>query len=318
LINIEKLCDAVGMGYSVLGSRDRHVYTAMSIERANSESLSFCKNDTSTDMDAIRRSNAGVIICSNTLSFSQDDYIAKTLILVDDPKLAFIRVIKKYFSTKKNAGIHSTAIVKSGATISKDTYIGPYTYVEECNIGSKCEISANVHIYPKTVIGSQVTIYDGTVVGKEGTSFMTNENGELERFHQIGGVEIGDNVDIGSNVVIERGTLHNTIIGKGSKINSLSRIGHNVIIGENCYICDQCYIGGNSVIEDGCWLAPGSIIRNAISIGRNSVIGMGSVVTKNIAVNSVVMGVPARVVRQNLSNWLSTGMPVNLTIKEPE
>lgn len=112
---------------------------------------------------------------------------------------------------------------------------------------------------------------------------------------------IEDDVEIGANAIIDRGTLDSTIIGRGTKINNLCHIGHNVVMDKNCVIGVHSYAGGSSKIGDDSWLAPGAIIRDGIRIGSNVMIGMGSVVTKDIGDNCVAYGVPTRVVREKPS-----------------
>lgn len=316
-IDLLTLCRAMAMDYKILGSHERNITMPAPISRADKNSVTFCYDKTLKGIDTIHNSKAAIIVCSSELIFAPDNYSNKTLILVVDPRLAFIRIMKNFFMQQIEYGIHPTAILDKGAVLYPDIQIGPNSYIEKCQIGQNCIIHANVHIYSNVIIGKDTSICDGSVIGKEGTSFARNGNGQWERFPQIGGVTIGDGVDIGANVVIERGTFDNTEIGQFTKINSLSRIGHNVVIGENCFICDHSYIGGNTRIGDACWLAPGVIIRNAISIGRNVIIGMGAVVTKDVQDNCTVVGVPAQVVAEsNDSSWMSSGFPPGIMKKD--
>ena len=133
-----------------------------------------------------------------------------------------------------------------------------------------------------------------TTIGGTGFGYEKNTDGEFELFPHIGGVRIEKNVDIGANTCIDRGTLGNTIIGAGSKIDNLVHIAHNVKIGRNCAIIAHSMIGGSTVINDNCWVAPSACVRDGISIGSNSIIGLGSVVVKPIPDNEVWAGNPAR------------------------
>lgn len=146
-------------------------------------------------------------------------------------------------------------------------------------------------------IGRNVTIYDGAVIGADGQAYQRDKRGILRKFPQTGGVIIGDDVEIGSNVSIMKGTFNNTIIGEGTKIGHLCSIGHNVIIGKHCFITTHSMLGGSSRIGDYSQVWLGACIRDGIRIGSNVMIGMGSVVTRDIGDNCVACGVPARVVR---------------------
>jgi len=115
-----------------------------------------------------------------------------------------------------------------------------------------------------------------------------------------GGVVIGQNVEIGANTCIDRGTLDDTIIGNNVKIDNLCHIGHNCIIKDNSSIVALSMLGGSAIIEENSYIAPGVMIKNQLKIGENSLIGIGAVVIKDVEKNKVVAGVPAKVIRENL------------------
>jgi len=302
-INLVELCDSITEECQVLGARDRIVSIALPIDKSDRDSVTFCSKNTEDALVMIRNSRAGVIICSRELSYAEDDYQDKTLILVANPRLAFIEVMQKYFQEEKlEFSIHPTAIIDKDAKIPPNVYIGAHSCIGKCDIGENTVIHANVSIYDRVKIGRNVTIYDGTVIGKEGFGYEKNSRGKRVRFPHIGGVVIEDDVEIGANVSIDRGTLGNTIIGQGTKINNLCHIAHNVVIGRNCVITAGSCFGGSSRIGDGSWLAPGAIVRDGIKIGSNVTIGMGSVVTKDIDDNCVAYGVPARVIRRKANS----------------
>ena len=123
---------------------------------------------------------------------------------------------------------------------------------------------------------------------------MLNDEQEYEKFPHIGGVVIKNNVEIGANVCIDKGTLGNTIISSGAKIANLVKIAHNVVIGRNTIICSMVNISGSSEIGFNAWIAPGVTIRNGIRVGSNSKIGLGSVVLENVPDNEVWVGNPAK------------------------
>jgi len=145
-----------------------------------------------------------------------------------------------------------------------------------------------------------VTIHTGTTIGVEDAfAYERNQKGELIKFPHFGGVIIEDEVDIHVHVNIDRGTFGNTTIGKGTKINRYAHIGHNGAIGQHCQIGGQVFIAGSCKIGDYCELALCSCIRNSTKLGKNVMVGMGSVVTKNIEDGWVIVGVPARKIKKN-------------------
>ena len=268
------------------------------IDRAGSGSITFCsKKDPAEALAAITASGAKVVICSNELEMETAE--DKILIFVSQPRMAFIKTMQRYFEEKTAWGISSTATIDPEAKIHPESYIGPNTVIGKSEVGKGTVIYGNVSIYSKVVIGERVTINSGSVIGADGYGYERDESGRFVRFPSIGGVVIEDDVDIGSNTCIDRGTLDCTRIGRGTKIDNLCHIAHNVIVGRNCSIIAQSMIGGSVVIGDYAWIAPSSCIRDGIRIGRNSNIGLGAVVTKDVPDNAVVMGVPAKTIREN-------------------
>lgn len=293
-ISIKGLCNSVGMRHEVLGSIDRYVAIPSPIDEANEDSVSFCSKKAEDALESIRNSRAGVVICSNKLRFNQEDCRDKTLILVANPRLAFIRVMREHFEEEVSFGIHPTAIIDEEAEIAPRVHIGPHCYIGRCQIGEGTIIDGNVYIYPNVKIGRDVVIQAGAVIGARGFSFERNKSGELEAFPHTGGVVIEDDVLISSGVTIARGTMADTIVGEGTKIDPLTEISHNVVIGKHCGICASVVIAGSVKIGDYSWIAPCACLRDGIEIGKNVVVGMGSVVTKDVDDNLVVFGVPAK------------------------
>jgi len=305
-ISLTELCYSITGEYEVLGDSDRRVSIASPIDKAGKESVTFCSKSTEDGLQLIRNSRAGVIISSKELSYREEDYKDKTLILVSDPRLAFIQVMQKYFQEKIEFGISPTAVIDKDAKIHPSVYIGPNSYIGKCEIGENTVIDGNVYIYSGVVIGRNAVIQTGAVIGAESTHFhRNNQTGEWEKFPQIGGVIIGDDVEIGSNTSIMRGALGDTVIGRGTKIGHLCSIGHGVTIGKHCYICSHSALAGSSRIGDYSEVWLGSRIRNWVEVGRNAVVGMGAVVTKNVGDGKVVFGVPAE--EQGETNWLFGG-----------
>ena len=204
------------------------------------------------------------------------------VVKVKDAKRA-IAFLGNRFLVNRPIGIHPTAIVEEGAKIGKNCYIGPYVIVRSC-----------------ATIGDNARIESGAVIGNDGFGFVRDAEGDLIRFPQLGRVDIGDNVEIGANVTIDRGALSNTVIGRDVKINSGVHIAHNVVIGEHTVITANVNVSGSSIIGSNVWIGPGTTVRDHVTIGDNAYIGIGSNVVKNVPANEVWCGNPARKLRDVL------------------
>lgn len=152
----------------------------------------------------------------------------------------------------------------------------------------------------KVIKGKNIKIGKNCTIGGKGFGFEKDETGKWIRFPHYGNIIIEDNVEIGDNCTINRGTLNNTIISKGVKIDCGVHIAHNCIVGENSIITGHVMLSGGVNIGKNCWLGPNSTVLNKIKIGENVMVGIGSNVIKNVPPNSVIFGNPARIVRKNL------------------
>jgi len=293
-ISVNELVNSIGMPFKILGVKNRHVSSVSRIDEANSECVTFCNKKAAEGLQMVKNADAGVIICYDDLQFASDDFGNKTLILVSDPRLAFIRIMQAYFAERAKPGISSGAVVDEKAKIHPSVYIGPNSYIGDCEIGEGTVIHGSVHVYSGTTIGKNVLIQAGAVIGAEGQGFERSQKGECEKFPQIGSVVIEDDVEIGSNASIMRGAMGDTIIGRGTKIGHLCNIGHGAIIGEHCLIISMSMIGGSTRIGDYSQISLGACVRNKIEIGKNVIVGMGAVVTKNVEDGKIVFGVPAK------------------------
>ncbi len=202
---------------------------------------------------------------------------------------------KKY----KKLKVGKNVLVGKNVNIGKNCTIGHNTIIESnVEIGENCNIGCNV-ILKNTIVGNNTNILDGSVVGKKGFGFFPSKKGNI-RYPHIGSVIIGNNVEIGCNNTIDRGSLSNTIIGDGTFLDNQVHIAHNVKIGKNCIITGQVGFAGSSSIGNNVLIGGQAGISGHLKVGDNVQIGGGSGVIKNIPSNTKVMGYPAKNIRKFL------------------
>jgi UDP-3-O-[3-hydroxymyristoyl] glucosamine N-acyltransferase len=222
------------------------------------------------------------------------------LIITDDPRSVYFEILKKFFPPPKNErGIAPSAIIET-KSIGSNISIGHNCCIhEDVTIGDNVTIRNNVSIQCPTTIGNDCIIESGVVIGSIGYGYYTDNDNRPIKVPDYGGVRIGNRVDIGANTVIARGTLSDTIIEDDAKIDHLSTIGHNVRIGARSYIIAS-KLGGSCVIGEDVYIAPGAVIMDNITIGKNAKIGLGAVVARSVEPNKIVVALPARVVKENM------------------
>ena len=251
-------------------------------------------------------------------------------IVASRPRYAMAALSRLFDDRRRITGIHPTAIVGPGAEIGADVGIGPYAVIEAgARIGARSQISAQVHIGADAVIGEDALIAPGcrigarvrigdrfigqmnAVIGGDGFSFVTARPSAVEdymregtiaasmkadrheRINSLGAVIIGDDVEVGANSVIDKGTVSDTRIGNGVKIDALVMVAHNVEIGETALLCGQAGIAGSSRIGARAVLAGKVGVVDHISVGDDSIVLSGSVVTTRLPGKGVFMGYPA-------------------------
>jgi UDP-3-O-[3-hydroxymyristoyl] glucosamine N-acyltransferase len=219
----------------------------------------------------------------------------------------------------KEVSIHPFAYISDNVTIGRDTIIYPGVFIGEGTvIGDGCTIYANVTIREKVTVGNRVIIHSGSVIGSDGFGYVWEE-GRHYKIPQVGGVIIGEDVEIGANVTIDRATTGNTIIGRGTKIDNLVQIAHNVTIGERSIIVAQVGIAGSSEIGNFVTLAGQVGIPDHVKIADGCIIGAQAGVMGNLS-KGIYLGSPAMPHRDWLrSTALFSKLPeLNRRIKELE
>jgi len=253
-------------------------------------------------------SPAGVVLVPHSAPAS-----ARTLIRVENSREAFAVTMTIFHAPQLySAGIDPSARIAKNAHLGEGVFIGPNVVVgagasigdntvilancvlaEGVTVGADCVLHANTSYYSNVRLGSRVIVHSGTVIGSDGFGYARRPTG-IVKMPQIGGVIIGDDVEIGANVSIDRATMNSTIIGSGTKIDNQVQIAHNVVIGRNCLIAGQTGIGGSTRIGDNVTLGGAVAVVDHVEIGENAMVGALSLVTKNVPAGTSVWGIPAQ------------------------
>jgi UDP-3-O-[3-hydroxymyristoyl] glucosamine N-acyltransferase len=201
----------------------------------------------------------------------------------------------------KLAGISQRAVVSEKAKVGANCYIGDYVVIgDNCVIGDNTVIYDRVSLVQNCVIGSNCLIQSGVSMGSDGFAFERHNNGKLEKFPHRGYVRLGDNVEIYANCSIARGSLSDTIIGDGTKLDALVHIAHNVKVGKNCELTAGTIIGGSTTIGDTCWTGLNSTLKNKINVGNNVIVASGASVIHDVPDGDIVAGVPAKSIKNKV------------------
>jgi UDP-3-O-[3-hydroxymyristoyl] glucosamine N-acyltransferase len=208
-------------------------------------------------------------------------------------------------------GIHATVVVAKTARVDSSAEIGPYVVIEDgaevgarCRIGPFVSIGKGVTIGPDcrigahaslshAILGARVYIYPGARIGQEGFSFATTQSGFLS-IPQLGRVVVEDDVEVGANTTIDRGSTHDTIIGAGSRLDNLVQIGHNVRLGRCCVIVAQVGIAGSTILEDFVQVGGQAAMAGHLRIGKGAQIGAQAGVISDVEPGALLLGSPAQ------------------------
>lgn len=295
-------------GGTVEGDGGIDIRGVAGIGEAGEGEISFIANPRYAPEAAATKASAVIV------SEDWNSTCSAALIRAKNPDEAFAKAAMLFYAPppRPASGIHPSASVAADAEIGKDVSIGAFCVVEsgakigagtvifpQCYIGRKAVLGENCWLYPQVslreavILGRRVIVHNGAVIGSDGFGYSVDGQGIRTKIPQIGIVEIGDDVEIGANVTVDRARFGKTRIGHGVKIDNLVQIGHNVVIGDHSVLVAQVAIAGSTHVGEKVVIAGQAGIAGHLHIGAGAVIGGKAAVTKDVAAGEYMMGVPA-------------------------
>ncbi len=288
----------------LIGDGETEISRVASLEKAQTGEISFVENAEKTEN--LAQTKASCLLVPEDF----DGKLPCSFIKVENPKLAFAKIAGKLHPFDWKNSWHETAIVPENSdvrasfiganvTIGENTNVGEGTQIfDGVRIGNNASIGKNSIIHPNCVIydnvkiGNDCVIHAGTIIGADGFGFVRDGANGYIKFPQIGTVVIENNVEIGANTCIDRGSLGETRIGEGTKIDNLVQIAHNVTIGKRVIIAAQTGISGSTIIEDDC------VIGGQVGMGDHALVKSGAIIGSQAGV------LPHKIVRAGV--WWGT------------
>jgi len=290
-LTVEELVRAIPIPVlKVQGETKLCIRTVAPPEAAVEHSLAFYERRGTKAVDTALTCRAGVLVVRVDLPVTS----GRCFIEVADPRAWFITAMGCLFPNRAVPAVHPSASVSSSAFVGGGVSIGAHSSIDDdVSIGAGTMIGDNVVIRAGTQIGARCRIQDNTTIGGTGLAFYQGVDGQTYFFPHLGRVLIGDDVTIGANSCIVRGMLNDTTIGARSKLGNFVNIGHNCTVGNDCFLSSGVVLCGRVTLEDGVRMAASACVNDHVRVGSGAWIGLGSVVTKAVAPNARVFGVPA-------------------------
>lgn len=267
----------------------------VSDSKFSSGSIGWCSDNNKHLLQSLTSGN--VIVSQAVFDEMNAELTDLVLLPSDNPRRAFLKVLQQFFVDKPVYGlIHSSAFIDDTVQINRqEVLIGPNVVIERgSTIGKRVTIGANTVIKSNTIISDDCSIGSNCTIGGVGFGYEMNEEGAYELMPHIGNVVLEKRVEIGNNVCIDRAVMGSTLLQEDVKVDNLVHIAHGVEIGKNSLVIAHAMIAGSVKIGKNVWVSPSSSIRQKLSVEDNALVGMGSVVVKNVKAGTIVAGNPAK------------------------
>lgn len=294
---------AVQFGCELIGDPDIPVNRVATLSNAGDGDLSFFANK--TYREHLKATRAAAVIARD-----EDAASCPVPVLVSkDPYLSYARIAAELHPTAQApAGVHASATVSASARVGAGVHVAANAFVEDdaeigenvyigagvvvgprCRVGDDSRLQANATLVQDVVIGNRCIIHSGAVLGADGFGNAMSDEGWV-KVPQLGGVQVGDDVEVGANSTIDCGAIDDTVIGNGVRLDNLVQIGHNVQIGEHTAVAASAAVAGSAVIGKRCMIAGQSGIVGHINICDDVVIGGATMISKDITTPGFYVG----------------------------
>ncbi|MEP6781868.1 MAG: UDP-3-O-(3-hydroxymyristoyl)glucosamine N-acyltransferase, partial [Gemmatimonadaceae bacterium] len=295
------------------------------LDRATARDLSIFSSARYADWFASTK--AGVVLVARDLREGAGSPRAR--VIVDKPVDAMVALLSRFHrADPRVSGVHATALVSPSAKIGSDVCVEPFAVVgdnvvlgdrcwigshavigEETSVGVDARVHAHAVIYPRVALGARVVVHAGAQVGREGFGWVTSTG---QRVPHVGKCVLHDDVEIGANSCVDRGSIDDTVIGAGTKIDNLCQIAHNVRIGRGVFIAAQVGIAGSARIEDGVQIGGQAGLQGHITVGAKATLGGQAGVLGDVPAGQMWSGYPARPHGEQLRSHAAVGRLVKI------
>ena len=295
------------LGLVLEGDSDFRVQGVASLEDAGPGDLSFVRSHVYAARAA--GSGAGAFVAPADIELDH-----RPVLRSRDPGRDFFRAARRILPlSQPEPGMHPSAVVDPGARVHESAHVGPHCTLGQgvrvgarsvvhagavlydgVEVGEDCVLHARCVLAARSVLGDRVVVGPGAVLGGAGFGYVGSEEGGLQKVYDLGRVTVGDDVEIGANTTVDRGTLGDTCIGRGTKIDNLVQVGHNCTIGEDVVILAQVGLAGSTQLQDGAVLLGQAGVAGQLTVGAGAVVGPQAGVHKDVPAGVPVMGTPHR------------------------
>lgn len=284
-LKVEATVETIGraLGLQVEGVAAR-VIGASAIGQVRAGELTFLKSR--KYLDQVRK--GAIVVTTAELAAAVVEGGASVL-LSANPRLDFARALAWLEEGFGFVWSEAEPLVHPTASIGRNVVLGPGV-----RIGAHTRVLHNAVIGAEVSIGERCIVKSCAVIGEEGFGFERDDQGSAVRLPHLGGVIIEDDVEVGSLTTVCRGTLGDTLLKRGSKIDDHVHIAHNVVVGRDALVIACAEVSGGVVLGDSSWIAPSASIKNQVTIGERTVIGLGAVVLKDVPADQVIVGNPGK------------------------
>ncbi|HEU4995863.1 MAG TPA: UDP-3-O-(3-hydroxymyristoyl)glucosamine N-acyltransferase [Gemmatimonadaceae bacterium] len=302
-------------GGTVHGDAGASITSVAALDRARSGQLSFCASAKYARL--LAGTEASVVLLSPDVATAETR--ARARIVVERPQDSLVSLLPRlYRAPERRPGVHPTALLGRGVRLGSLVAIGPYVHVADgavlgdratldahCSVGAGVQVGDDVHLFPSvtvysgTQLGNRVAVHSGAVIGSDGFGYVYRNN-QHEKIPHVGRCVIESDVEIGAGTTIDRGSIDDTVIGAGTKIDNLVHVAHNVRIGRLCLIAAQTGISGSVRIEDGVVIGGQAGLAGHHTIGKGARLAAQSGVFGDVPPGETWSGYPARPHRESL------------------